>query len=169
MTCEHCGAPLHPDPDRGLLICDYCGSEAVPPESDDGVLVLEPSKYDCPLCRAKLQNASLEQIPLLYCEPCRGMLAAMDDMDALVSSMRSHHLATYVSPHNSSDGQRTVHCPRCGSAMDNHPYLGGGNVNVDSCESCASLWLDHGKLRKIAAAPDFQPLYLKYEQPRDDQ
>jgi len=41
--------------------------------------------------------------------------------------------------------------------MDEHLYGGGGNVNVDSCETCGVLWLDRGELSKIVAAPDRDP------------
>ena len=40
--------------------------------------------------------------------------------------------------------------------MDAHPYGGGGNVNVDSCETCGLIWLDGGELRRIVAAPDHE-------------
>ncbi|HTS78343.1 MAG TPA: zf-TFIIB domain-containing protein [Bryobacteraceae bacterium] len=157
MTCEHCGAPLRVDPERGMLVCDYCGSEVIPPAEDEGVVVLDDTQYVCPVCSAKLANASLEHFPMLYCRQCHGMLVAMDDLEALVSALRSHRdrPAAYVEPRNSADGGRSLRCPRCGAAMDNHPYGGAGNVNVDSCETCESVWLDKGELREIAAAPDY--------------
>jgi Zn-finger nucleic acid-binding protein len=168
-TCENCGAPLRPDLDRGLYICDYCGSELVPPEGDDGVLVLDPAAFPCPLCARKLNIASLAEIAILYCAPCRGMLIAMTDMEAIVAGMRAHRdrPAGYVAPRRSADEHRAIACPRCGVTMDDHPYGGGGNVNVDSCEACGCLWLDRGELRKIASAPDYQPVYLEYGDPRE--
>jgi Zn-finger nucleic acid-binding protein len=33
---------------------------------------------------------------------------------------------------------------------------------VDSCEDCSQLWLGRGELRKIAAAPDPEPVYSNY-------
>lgn len=163
MTCEHCGAPLRPDVDRGLLICDYCGSQVVPPEGDDGVAILVESKFPCPFGHGHLQDATLQEISLLYCSTCRGMLAAMDDMEALIAAMRAHRdrPASYIAPRSSRDAGRALACPRCGTAMDNHPYGGGGNVNVDSCESCGSLWLDQGELRRIASAPDEEASYTE--------
>ena len=41
--------------------------------------------------------------------------------------------------------------------MDEHLYGGGGNVDVDSCESCNVLWVDRGELSRIVAAPDRDP------------
>lgn len=170
MTCEHCGAPLRADPERGLFVCDYCGSEVVPPAEDDGVLALDDSKFHCPLCSATLANASLEQLPLLYCRQCGGMLIAMDDLEPLISALRARRdsPAAYVAPRAASDAERALRCPRCRAAMEDHPYGGGGNVNVDSCEACATVWLDKGELRKIAAAADYEPpVYLEYGDSRD--
>jgi Zn-finger nucleic acid-binding protein len=36
--------------------------------------------------------------------------------------------------------------------METHFYGGGRNVVIDDCESCSLDWLDHGELRRIAAA-----------------
>jgi hypothetical protein len=33
--------------------------------------------------------------------------------------------------------------------MDTHPYFGGGNVVVNTCERCSVIWLDAGKLALI--------------------
>ena len=164
MTCEHCGAPLRPDVDRELFVCDYCGTELLPPAAADGVMIIADSKFDCPLCKAKLADAALESIPLLYCRDCHGMLIGMDDLGPLVSSLRAHRdrPATYVAPRSQKDADRILHCPRCGASLDCHPYGGGGNVNVDSCEACETIWLDSGELRKIVAAPDYEPVYLNY-------
>jgi Zn-finger nucleic acid-binding protein len=169
MTCEHCGAPLRPDTDRGLFICDYCGSELLPPTAADGVMIVADSKFNCPLCKGKLADAALESIPLLYCRECHGMFIAMDDLEPLVSSLRVNRdrPATYLAPRGERDLSRQLRCPRCSVEMDCHAYGGGGNVNVDSCEACESIWLDSGELRKIVAAPDHEPVYLNHGNARD--
>jgi hypothetical protein len=33
--------------------------------------------------------------------------------------------------------------------MEAHPYFGGGNAVVDTCEVCESIWLDAGELAII--------------------
>jgi len=40
-------------------------------------------------------------------------------------------------------------CPNCQQRMDTHPYFGGGNVVVDTCEGCGLIWLDAGELAII--------------------
>jgi Zn-finger nucleic acid-binding protein len=156
MTCEHCGAAMRLDRDRSLFLCDYCHAQAMPPVGDDGVLVLGPVQAKCPLCLIALAEALLDSYTLLYCGRCRGMLIAMDDLQPIVASIRSHRdaPAAFLAPRPESDASRRLPCPKCGVVMDAHPYGGGGNVNVDSCEACGSIWLDGAELRKIASAAD---------------
>jgi len=52
--------------------------------------------------------------------------------------------------------------------MAGHPYGGGGNLNVDSCEKCGVVWLDGGELRRIVAAPDLdQSRFVEREAEKD--
>jgi len=37
--------------------------------------------------------------------------------------------------------------------MENHLYLGPGNVVIDTCNSCNLIWLDYGELNKVVNAP----------------
>jgi Zn-finger nucleic acid-binding protein len=143
--------------DQGIFVCDYCASQAVPPIDDDGVSLIGPAKETCPVCSAGLSNGLIESVDLLFCQHCRGMLIKMDDFQLVISGLRMHRgaPAAFISPRSSTDEGRAMKCPTCGGAMDNHPYGGGGNVPVDTCESCGVLWLDRGELRRIVSAPDF--------------
>ena len=161
MDCENCGAAMRPDLERGVFVCDYCGGEFVPPPDAGGVLVLGESTEECPICARHLSNGSLETYSLKYCTGCHGMLIAMDLLVNLVEAVRPRRggFSGRVEPYRLVDADRHLRCPSCGSRMDGHPYCGGGNVNVDSCEKCGLVWLDGGELRRIAAAPDRDPLY----------
>ncbi len=156
MTCEQCGASMRADRERAIFVCDYCGGHAVPPADDDGVLLLGLVREKCPICNTALSNGLLESLDILYCEHCRGMLISMDQFPELISALRSHRdaPAAFLAPRSRADADRALHCPKCGAGMDDHPYGGGGNVNVDSCETCELIWLDRGELRKIASAAD---------------
>jgi Zn-finger nucleic acid-binding protein len=160
MTCEQCGAPMRADRERGLFVCDYCSSVATPPIDDEGVLLLGPAKEKCPICSASfnqtLSTGSLELFSVLYCERCHGMLIPMDDFQPLISALKVHRdgPAAFIAPRSSSDAGRSLQCPKCGASMDNHEYGGGGNINIDSCETCEAVWLDRGELRKIVSAQD---------------
>jgi Zn-finger nucleic acid-binding protein len=158
MTCENCGAPMRLSRDQGLMICDYCGSQATPPTDEDGVLVMDPTLHSCPVCSAALANASIDSHEVLYCNNCHGMLLEMEKFLPLLTVLREFR---YWSRSSQSprdfDASRVLRCPLCNREMDEHPYGGGGNVAVDSCESCSVLWLDRGELSRIVAAPDREP------------
>jgi len=144
--------------DQGLMICDYCGSQATPPVDEDGVVVLDPTERQCPVCKTRLVNASIDTHELLYCSRCHGMLFDMEKFLPLLDVLREYRYWSRSSqaPRAFEDG-RVLHCPLCNQAMDRHPYGGGGNVDVDSCEPCEVLWLDRGELSRIVAAPDRDP------------
>jgi Zn-finger nucleic acid-binding protein len=153
------------------MVCEYCGSEATPRIGEDGVQIVGESSKPCPVCKSRLSDGLIEAQPLLYCSHCHGMLLSMDKFLPLVQELRAaregpaHFLA------RDADPGRILNCPLCSKEMDNHPYGGGGNVYIDSCEPCSVIWLDGGELRRIVMAPDREPLYLKYEdteRPRSD-
>jgi Zn-finger nucleic acid-binding protein len=158
VTCENCGAPMRLSRDQGLMICDYRGSQTTPPADEDGVVVMEPTSYNCPVCEIHLSQGLIESQELLYCTRCHGMLFDMEKFLPLLDVLRE-----YRNWHRSSqarrdiDAGRVLHCPLCKRAMDRHLYGGGGNMDVDSCEPCDMLWLDRGELSRIVSAPDRDP------------
>ncbi len=137
------------------MMCGYCGSQATPHLDEDGVLVLEPTPHHCPACDGPLANASIEACPMIYCTGCHGMLLEMERFVPLRDLLREYRYWSRSSQAPGAfDADRVLQCPLCRDAMDQHFYGGGGNVNVDSCESCSVLWLDRGELSRIVAAPD---------------
>ena len=164
MHCEHCGAAMRLDRDRGMLVCAYCGAERTPTEDDDGVQIIGPSSKPCPVCATPLSEGRIEGFSVLYCEQCHGMLIPMDTFPLLIADLRSHRegLPEFAGRRDEADAARRLHCPQCQNEMDGHPYGGGGNINIDSCEKCAVIWLDRRELRKVVVAPDHEPLYLRY-------
>jgi Zn-finger nucleic acid-binding protein len=149
---------MHLSRDQGLMICDYCGSQAAPATDEEGVVVLDPTSHHCPVGEAVLVNASIESHELLYCTECHGMLFDMEKFLPMLEVLREYRYWSRSSqaPRVYEDG-RVLHCPLCKQDMDRHPYGGGGNVEVDSCEACSVLWLDRGELSRIVAAPDRDP------------
>jgi Zn-finger nucleic acid-binding protein len=158
MTCETCGAPMRLSRDQGLMICDYCRSQVTPRADEDGVIVMEATSHNCPVCEVPLANASVESQQFLYCSRCHGMLLEMEKFVSLLNVLREYRYwcRSSQAPRDLDFG-RVLHCPLCRHEMDEHFYGGGGNVNVDSCETCGVLWLDRGELSRIVAAPDRDP------------
>ena len=61
-------------------------------------------------------------------------------------------------------------CPYCTDPMNNHPYMGPGNIVIDTCSGCQVNWLDKGELQRAVMAPDHVPspsLYSEYDVPRE--
>jgi Zn-finger nucleic acid-binding protein len=140
------------------MICDYCGSQCAPHADEEGVVVLDPTKHNCPACATFLSNASLESRDLLYCTACHGMLLDMEKLVPLLEVLREHRYWSRSSQTQRNFGEgRLLHCPLCRHEMDEHLYGGGGNMDVDSCETCGVLWLDRGELSRMVAAPDRDP------------
>src|ERR1700726_498673 len=125
MTCENCGEPTRLARNRGIFICDYCGSECMPPAGGDGVQVLSETKFKCPTCAGMLSEGQLEFHPLLYCAACRGMLIAMDEFGVLKKPLRNYRDRPGAAhPPRNVPGKLPRLGPRCSQAMDNHPYGG---------------------------------------------
>ena len=160
---------MHLDRDQGLMLCDYCGSQMVPSKDEDGVVVIEPTQHQCPVCKTPLMSAAIESCDMLYCTGCHGMLLEMEKLLPLLRGLREQrYWARSSEAPRKSDGERVLDCPLCGLEMDQHPYGGGGNVNVDSCEPCGVLWLDRGELSRIVAAPDRDPTLVQDRIDADD-
>ncbi len=160
MTCENCGAPLRLCRDQGLMICDYCGSQTTPQTDEDGVLVLDPTKHNCPVCQTPPRMRLSSPMSLLYCTHCHGMLITTGQLFFAAAGRTKREYRYWArssqAPREADTG-RILRCPLCQYEMDEHLYGGGGNMDVDSCEQCNLLWLDRGELSRIVSAPDRDP------------
>ena len=156
MNCPACGAPMRLESGAESLTCDYCGNIVFPDKTDDGVRVLSgPTDESCPICGIPLVDASFASARLRYCTRCRGMLVAMDVFADLVQSLRTGQEGGVIpQATDRRELDRRLTCPHCHQAMDTHFYAGPGNVILSDCERCSLDWLDHGKLMRIAHAPD---------------
>ena len=153
--CNSCGAPLLVDRNRGVLVCDHCGSQQDAPGVLEHVEVDGKAPETCPLCDTRLSVARLEGHRLLYCERCSGMLIGMHVFAAVIDAVRvGERSVRTVLPRRENPGDRQLLCPACREPMLNHIYAGPGNVVIDSCERCDVNWLDGGELRRIALAPE---------------
>ncbi len=156
MNCSNCGAPMALVPGKDFFHCEYCSSYHFPRENDEGVRILgEPGDMDCPVCRAALVLASVENLRVLYCPRCRGILAAQPIFYELVQSLRRRgaQRPARAVPLNRKELERRSDCPRCHRRMSTHPYLGPGSIVIDICERCSLVWLDHGEITRIMEAP----------------
>lgn len=153
-NCDNCGAPARVDRDRGLIVCQHCGSHRELPWVLRHLKILNETSSRCPLCSAPLFDSRLDDLPVRCCARCFGMLIGMDLFAMVVDVVRAHQEVRTVLPRQQNPGERLVDCPVCGQPMVNHLYAGPGNIVIDTCERCLVNWLDPGELRRIAVAPD---------------
>ena len=157
MECPNCGAPLRLTADQESFPCAYCRTVYTPEENEDGIRVLEErSELACPVCNAPLGEAALGDQQVLYCKQCRGLLVSMHAFPGLIEELRArrggHDRVQSAIDRKALD--RHIDCPRCHERMDTHTYDGPGNVVIDSCSRCESIWLDFGEMGRIVRAPD---------------
>ncbi len=152
MNCPGCGAAMRLVSNRRHFYCDHCASFHFPEETGEGISPLgEPADWDCPVCHSRLQNALIEGEPVAYCDRCRGFLTLTPIFGSIVGKRRQHHGSheQITEPFDPDELKRALHCPRCRQRMETHPYFGGGNAVVDTCERCGLIWLDAGELAII--------------------
>lgn len=158
MNCAHCGAPMTLYADRGYAFCTHCGSFYFPEPTGEGIRALGEARDDlhCPLCHEPLLVAALdERYPAHYCQACRGLLFQRASFRGVIQLRRSRTPGPGVAPRplERAELARQVSCPACGRIMEAHPYLGPGNVVIDTCSACDLIWLDHGELTEMVDAP----------------
>ena len=164
MNCPNCGAATHLNGDTGIATCAYCKTTILPEVAADGVKIVEQTQLVCPGCQALLVQGQLESQDLLYCKSCRGMLIPMNGFMGLVENLRLHRdRPSAALPPMPPDVDLPRLCPYCTSAMENHPYMGPGNIVIDTCSGCEVNWLDKGKLQRVVSAPDHRPVYSSYD------
>ena len=73
-NCRNCGAPLRIIRDKGLLICDHCGTEQEAPAIPEELELLGETSQACPVCSTPLSQGRLHGHPLLCCPSCAGLL-----------------------------------------------------------------------------------------------
>jgi Zn-finger nucleic acid-binding protein len=153
--------------DHDYYFCEYCGAFHFPPESADGIRVLDPltNPLDCPNCQEPLFRASIKLFPALHCKKCRGTLMQQFIFGEIVQYLRSRARGPADRPRKlkKSELSRQLVCPSCHQVMETHPYAGPGNIVIDTCSTCSIIWLDYGEINQVVNAPGRdrgQPWYL---------
>ncbi len=109
----------------------------------------------CPACEAPLVLAMLDDNQVHCCPNCRGLLIPRRWFAEIVRRRRSWAEGAPVMPIPPAKGslRRTLNCPTCGKRMFVDRYYGPGNVVMDGCPTCDTVWLDYGELKQIVDAP----------------
>jgi Zn-finger nucleic acid-binding protein len=144
---------MAPVGNRNHLHCSHCDGYHFPQETGDGVCPLgDPSGVSCLVCRDQpLQMALIDGDEVCYCDRCRGFLTTMPAFSIIVTKRRARHTTheQLPGPFDPEELKRHLKCPKCKKRMSAHPYFGGGNAVVDTCDRCGLIWLDAGELAVI--------------------
>ena len=143
---------------RGYWFCAHCGTFAFIAGPDDrGVRTIEAAGAGaCPRCRGSLSSALLDgRRGVHHCPQCRGLLLPRSAFVEAVERRRAEASGPPAPPVplDPRELAESVPCPSCAQTMDVHPYLGPGNVVIDSCVRCDLIWLDRRELNQITDAP----------------
>ncbi len=159
MNCPDCDAAMQKVGNHAHFHCPSCGRFHFSDDAGDGVIVGgQPVGAACPVCHLPLQSGLIEDETVCYCDHCRGFLTPMDAFGRIVGKRRSRHgpHEQRTEPFDPADLRRVLTCPDCGGRMDAHPFSGGGNAVVDTCEACNLIWLDADELaviERLCSAP----------------
>lgn len=109
----------------------------------------------CPKCsKISLRTAQDEGTGLAIdsCPECQGLWFDAGELRQFFSSkalQQRFFLEDHVEPLQTvgyTISTRARACPRCRVAMRENMV---GDINVDRCEKCNGIWLDHGELKRI--------------------
>jgi Zn-finger nucleic acid-binding protein len=159
VNCQNCGAPMELFSRRRYYFCRHCGTfHFLSAPAINGLEVLHRAKeaLKCSICNGTLAKALIDHVhEVEFCEQCRGVLMARRTFAEIVARRRAWASGTPVVPLpiDKSELERQVVCPACRNRMEVHPYLGPGNIVMDSCAGCDLVWLDFGELQQIVDAP----------------
>jgi Zn-finger nucleic acid-binding protein len=158
MNCPNCGAAMELFEQRRYYYCTHCGSfQFIEHDAGEGVHAVDRAGADsCPLCAAPLAaSVTNEGYSVQQCERCHGLFMDRRTFAELVTRRRASAGGPGTPPQqiDPRELRRDVTCPRCRQKMDVHPYFGPGNVVIDTCARCDTVWLDSGELTQIVDAP----------------
>ena len=164
-SCPQCGAPAVPVPGREYLQCQHCESLVFPtgdPANIDRIIPDETQiSAQCPVCECGLSTGRIEELPVLFCDGCYGILMRNDAFGTVIRERRSRRNPgsfRISEPLDPTEYERNIHCPSCHRQMEVHPYYGPGNTVIDSCSACQFIWLDHAELSSIERAAGGQEI-----------
>jgi Zn-finger nucleic acid-binding protein len=105
-----------------------------------------PSCTDTPLEPIRLGESDL---PALGCNGCGGALLSLisyrDWRDRTGADVGSDPSATTAATEEVSDTQSALRCPKCRGLMTKYRFSAETRNQIDLCDHCDEVWLDHGE------------------------
>lgn len=145
MACPKCLGLMF----VGAKHCGHCGSPMVLTRFDENV-----PTGGCPRCRIRLEELSIENIPLAECSKCCGCWMTVEAFERLCSERegraailgRRRALAGDISKRPIT--VKYVPCPVCGQLMNRSNFARVSGVIIETCKG-HGVWFDADELPRI--------------------
>ena len=103
----------------------------------------------CPHCRHfALEPVHLQDIEVDVCTHCGGMWFDAAELDQVIRQYDPDYPKTKLTTEEM--GSRTQKarwlCPACRAPLDSYEFEPGSELQIDICEQCQGIWLEHGEL-----------------------
>lgn len=143
---------------RRYMVCQHCDTIYFLDSNvtaEEGVQLLNRyAQAHCGRCQSSLRHGRIEDVDLLFCEKCRGVLFYKSPFqDALArrvskpnANLERHEMEVVV------DSQPTLPCPLCLQAMDKFSFASRKDVVIDGCNACDLVWLDLGEFSLLSSS-----------------
>lgn len=103
----------------------------------------------CPVCKLPVYNAKFDGLGAFYCAECNGLAVPRDTMMKMRPGGKkpvepAPEAADYRKPPFFEKREKPpfLICPFCGKKMETKKF---GQMSLEVCEKCSSLWFDPGK------------------------
>jgi Zn-finger nucleic acid-binding protein len=104
---------------------------------------------NCPKCRIeKMKPEKFEDIMVDRCPACQGIFFDRGELNNMITKKMGGKADTFAFSATSDDMDNVpAHCPHCQQKMT--PCKGAGDIRVDQCQTCKSIFLDQGELASL--------------------
>lgn len=110
---------------------------------------------DCPKCKIKLRNKTIEEINVNECKKCESIWFDKDELrkikDKTDSDLNWMDFEIWKHPEKFKAKPKKYNCPYCENSMKVLDY-DNTKVEIDYCTNCKGIWLEKDELQKIISA-----------------
>jgi uncharacterized protein len=121
----------------------------------------------CPVCKNDLIKKTYYQVPVMVCDQCDGIWFEEGTLTDYVQDMLigrpdipeqplTLEKIPVIAEREIKDPIRL--CPKCNKEMGHHNYCYDSNIILDKCDECNGIWMDIGKVEKIAQYHKVNPV-----------
>ncbi len=113
----------------------------------------------CPVCNNALVQKMYYQVPIMVCTQCGGIWFEQGELKEYIEDMLIERKDIPELPISmdkiSAIGEIKIQeppkpCPKCHQTMTSYNYCYDSNIILDKCTPCKGIWVDGGKIEKIA-------------------